>query len=73
MAENTVKIMEKKLSVYKGAQEPPLVFGQALVKILKASSAQFSQHWATFKCILRCLPSAVIGEVEQRFFSWLFF
>lgn len=71
MAENTVKIMEK-LSAYKGAQEPPLVFGQALVKILKASSAQFSQPWATFKCILRWLSSAVLGEAEQRFFSWLF-
>lgn len=52
MTENTVKIAEKKLSVYKGTQEPPLVFGQALVKILKAPSAQLSQHWATSECIL---------------------
>jgi len=53
-AENTVKIVEKKYQVYKGAQEPPLVFGQALVKTLKASSAQVSQQRATFECILRC-------------------
>lgn len=54
--------------MYKGAQEPLLVLGQALVKVLKASSAQLSQHWATFKCILRCLSSAALGEAEQRLF-----
>lgn len=54
--------------------EPPLVWGQALAKILKASSVQLRQCWATSKHILRCLSRAVLEQAEQRLlycpFSW---
>lgn len=51
---NLSKTNGKKLAVYKGVKEPPLVFGLALIKTLKSASAQPSQHWATFKLTWRC-------------------
>lgn len=73
IAGKPVKIMGKKLSAYEGAQEPPLVFGQALVKILKASSAQLGQHGLRSSASEGACLVQNLEKQSKGFFSWPFF
>lgn len=69
MPENTIKKIWKKVSSVQGSPSTSVNFWTALVKIPKAPSTQLSQPWATLKCILRCLSSAVLGEAKTFFLA----